>query len=87
MANPLFNAMNNQPPNQGGPFDIIRQYNSFRQDPFTFMLKAKGIQIPKEYLNDPEGAVRYLMSSGNLTQSDLQTVKDVANRMGINIPI
>lgn len=46
MPSPIFDAMNRQPaippspPNQG-KLDLIKQYNSFRQDPFTFMLQQQ----------------------------------------------
>ena len=86
MPSPIFNAMNNgQAPNQGGPFDLVRQYNNFRQDPFTFMLRTKGIDIPKEYANDPKGAVQYLLNNGQMTNQQLDYLKSMARQM--NIPI
>lgn len=82
MANPLFNAMNNQRPQN---FDLIQQYNNFRHDPFTFMLRTKGIDIPKEYHNDPQGAVQYLLNSGQMSPEQLNYMKELAQRMGVPI--
>lgn len=81
MASPIFEAMNNNQPKDN--FDVIRQFNTFRQDPFNFMLRNKGINIPKEYRNDPQGAVQYLLNSGQMTDEQLEYLKHVAYRMGI----
>ena len=83
MANPIYDATNNKPQN----YNIIQQYNSFRNDPFTFLLRTKGIDIPREYRNDPQAAVQYLMNTGNLTQKDIDMIKNLANRMGVQIPV
>lgn len=84
MANPIFDAMNNNQNNQS-QLDIVRQFGAFRQDPFEFMLQRKGINIPKEYRNDPHGAVQYLLNSGQMTDEQLTYLKNVAWRMGIPI--
>lgn len=81
MASPIFEAMNSNQPKDN--FDVIRQFNTFRQDPFNFMLRNKGINIPKEYRNDPQGAVQYLLNSGQMTDEQLEYLKHVAYRMGI----
>lgn len=81
MPSPIFDAMNSRPPQ----LDIIQQYNSFRQDPFTFLLKTKGIDIPQQYRNDPQGAVTYLLNSGQMSQEQLAYIKSMAQRYGFNI--
>ena len=85
MASPIFNAMNSQQQAPNGQMDVVRQFNSFRQDPFAFMLQRKGIKIPQEYQNDPEGAVRYLLNNGQMTQDQLNFLKGIARKM--NIPL
>lgn len=85
MASPIYDAMQNNSipqPNQG-KLDLIKQYNSFRQDPFTFMLQNRGINIPNEYRNDPKGAVNYLINNGQMTNEQLSFMKDLAQRMGV----
>lgn len=80
MASPIFEAMNK--PNQG-KLDIIRQYNTFRQNPINFMLQNKGISILQEYQNDPKGAIQYLINSGQMTEEQLAYLKGMAQKMGM----
>ena len=81
--NSLYQSLNPNP--QPGKMDLIKQYNSFRQSPFDFMMRNKGIDIPKEYRNNPEAAVQYLMNSGKMTQQQLDYILSTARRMGIQI--
>lgn len=84
MPSPIFDAMNVRGP-QPRSMNLIQQYNNFRQDPFMFMLQNKGIQIPEEYRNNPQGAVNYLMQSGQMTPEQLEYIKSTARRMGLQI--
>jgi hypothetical protein len=43
------------------------QYGQFQQNPMQF-LAQKGLNIPQQYQNDPNGAIQYLMNNGQLTQ-------------------
>lgn len=61
----------------------IQAYNQFRQDPFTFVLQNRGINIPLEYRNNPEGAVKFLVNSGQLSQDQLNFLTTYAKNMGI----
>lgn len=79
--NPIFEATNNQNPKS--PNDIVRQFGSFKQDPFGFMMKRKGINIPSEYRNDPQAAVQYLLNSGQMSQEQLTYIQNVAQNMRI----
>ena len=72
--NPIFEATNNQNPKS--PNDIVRQFGSFKQDPFGFMMKRKGINIP-------QAAVQYLLNSGQMSQEQLTYIQNVAHNMGI----
>jgi hypothetical protein len=65
--------------------NIIQQYNQFKQDPFMFMLQNRGINVPQEYRNNPQGAVNYLLQSGQMTQDQLDYIKSMAQRMGLQI--
>lgn len=84
MANPIYEATNEQHKNNANSKDIIRQFGSFKQDPFGFMMKRKGINIPIEYRNNPQEAVQYLINSGQMSPEQLEYIKSVAQRMGIS---
>ena len=86
MASPIYDAMNqnNEPRPVNGNFDMVKQFGSFKQDPFGFMMKRRGINIPSEYRNDPQAAVQYLLNSGQMTQEQLTYIQNVARNMGIN---
>lgn len=87
MPSPIYDTMNNRqipPPNQS-KLNLIAQYNSFAQDPFTFMLQQRGIDIPKEYRNNPKGAVEYLVNSGKMSNEQLNYMKELARSMGVQL--
>ena len=89
MPSPIFNAMQQgqqgqqRPQNRG--FDMVESYNRFKQNPIAFIGQMRGIDIPLEYRNDPQQVVQYLMNSGKLTQSDVDAMKQMAQRMGLNL--
>ena len=58
--NPLFNQLQGNA--QGG---IMQQFNQFRQNPFQFLMQRR-LNIPQQYMNDPKGAVEYLMQNGQM---------------------
>lgn len=84
MPSPIFDAMNVRGP-QPRSMNLIQQYNQFKQDPFMFMLQNRGINVPQEYRNNPQGAVNYLLQSGQMTQDQLDYIKSMAQRMGLQI--
>lgn len=59
-------------------------YNQFRQNPLQFLLQRK-INIPQEYANNPQGAVQYLMSTGQMSQNTFENLRSKAAQMGINL--
>ena len=72
--NPLFNELN-------GPQSIIGQFESFMTNPFEFLIQRK-INVPEEYRNNPQGAVNYLIASGQMDQQTLNNLRVRANQMG-----
>ena len=74
MANPLFNEQM-----QNG---TMNQFNSFMQNPFQFLTQRK-INIPQQFMNDPRGAVNYLLQNGQMSQEQLNSLMQKAQRMGI----
>ena len=74
MANPLFNEQM-----QNG---MMNQFNSFMQNPFQY-LTQKRINIPQQFMNDPHGAVNYLLQNGQMSQEQLNSLMQRAQQMGI----
>lgn len=47
--------------------DLFGAYTQLVQNPNQFLQRYN---IPQEYLNNPQGAIQYLMNSGKITQAD-----------------
>lgn len=77
--NPLFNQLQGNP--SGG---IMQQFNLFRQNPFQFLMQRR-LNIPQQYMNDPKGAVEYLMQNGQMSQQQFQQFSQMANQMGLKL--
>ncbi len=76
MANPLYNEQMNK--------GFMNQFNAFKQNPMQFLMRSK-INIPQEYANDPHGAVQYMLNNGQMTQQQLNSLTQMAQRMGIKL--
>ena len=79
MANQLFQEMttkNNNP--------VMSQFNSFVQNPIQFLLQ-RNINVPQQYMNDPQGAVQYLLNNGTMSQDTFNSIRNMATRMGIKV--
>lgn len=76
MPNPLQGLMG------GGQPNIMGAFNQFKSNPMQFLMQRK-INIPQQYQNDPQGAVQYLMNSGQLTQDGFNKLSNIAQQMGL----
>lgn len=74
MANPLYNEQAQK--------GTMGQFNSFMQNPLQYLAQRK-INIPQEYMNDPHGAVEYLLNNGQMSQEQLNSLMKRAQQMGI----
>lgn len=63
---------------------ITNQFNTFMQNPFQFLLQRK-INIPQEYANNPQGAIQYLMNTGQMSQQTFENLRSRATQMGITL--
>ena len=63
---------------------IYDQMNILRRNPIQFLLQHR-MSIPPEYMNDPEGAIRYMVNSGQVSQAQVESAKEYAKRLGVNI--
>lgn len=86
MPSPIFNAMQEQKPQNRG-MELVQKYNQFRQNPIAFIGQMRGVNIPMEYRDDPQKVVQYLMNSGKMTQNDIEAMKNMAQKMGIEITL
>jgi len=76
MANPLFNEqMNNS---------FMQKFNIFKQNPMQFLANSK-INVPQQFANDPHGAVQYMLNNGQMTQEQLNSLTQMAQKMGIKL--
>ena len=66
------------------PMTMNQQAMLFRQNPLQFLLQRR-INIPNEYANNPQGAVQYLMNTGQMSQEDFEGLRNRASQMGFNI--
>lgn len=66
MANPLFT-------NQ-----LMSQFQQFKSNPMSFLLQ-RNVNIPQQYLNNPEDAVKYLMNNGQMSQEQYNQISQIAN--------
>jgi hypothetical protein len=70
MANPLFT-------NQ-----LMTQFNQFKSNPMSFLLQ-RNVNIPQQYLNNPEEAVKYLMNNGQMSQEQYNRINQIAQSLGL----
>ena len=70
MPNPLFQ-------NQ-----LISQFQAFKSNPMSFLIQ-RNVNIPKQYMNNPEEAVKYLMNNGQMSQEQYNRLNQMASRFGL----
>ena len=67
MANPLFQ-------NQ-----LFSQFQQFKSNPIAF-LTQRNVNIPQQYLNSPEEAVKYLLNNGQMSQEQYNQISQIASQ-------
>lgn len=67
-----------------GQNPMMSQFNAFKQNPMQFLVQ-RGINIPQQYMNDPQGAIQYLLNNGKLSQQRLNQLTQMANQLGITL--
>ena len=76
MANKLYEEQMNQ--------GMMSQFNVFMRNPLQFLMQRQ-INVPPQYANDPQGAVQYLLSSGQMSQETYQRLRSQAEQMGVKM--
>ena len=76
MPNNLYNSTQNN--------NLQSEFNRFQQNPFQF-LTERNINIPQEYLSNPQSAIQYLMNSGQINQQGINQIIQKARMFGFKI--
>jgi len=58
----------------------LNEFQSFMSNPMQFMAQRK-LNIPQQYMNDPNGAIQYLMNSGKITQDQYNKAVNMSNQL------
>jgi cell fate (sporulation/competence/biofilm development) regulator YlbF (YheA/YmcA/DUF963 family) len=58
-------------------------FQQFMGNPIQFMASKK-INIPQEYMNNPDDAIQYLMNTGKITQQDYNKANQLAKQIQNN---
>ena len=76
MANPLFNEQMNR--------GMMSQFQLFKKNPVQFLLQRQ-INIPPQFMNDPKGAVQYMLKNGIMSSEQLSNLQTMAQQFGANL--
>lgn len=57
-----------------------QSFQAFRKDPMQYLISKK-LNIPSEFQNDYQGAVQYLLNTGQMSQDQLNQLLNVAKQI------
>ena len=60
----------------------MNQFQQFKSNPMSFLLQ-RNVNIPQQYMNNPEAAVKYLMNNGQMSQEQYNQLSQMASKLGI----
>ena len=61
------------------PAMMMGQFQTFMQNPVAFLAQRR-LNIPQQLQNDPQGAIQYLMNSGQMTQDQYNQLRQMAQQ-------
>lgn len=61
------------------PMMLMSEFAKFRTNPGQY-LAARGMNIPQEYMANPQAAANYLMQQRNMSQQDINTLMQTAGQ-------
>ena len=61
------------------PMEIMNMANTLRQNPMQFLQK-RGFNVPMSVANDPNQIIQYLMNSGQVSQSQYDNARQMAQQ-------
>lgn len=59
---------------------LMNGFRGFMQNPTQAMLQNK-FGIPQQFMNDPNGAIQYLLNSGKISQAQYNQIKQMADQL------
>lgn len=59
---------------------VLSQFKGFMNNPTAFIMQRK-LNIPQQYMNNPNDAIQYLMNTGKLTQEQYNWAVNQAKQM------
>lgn len=62
---------------------MLGQFKGFMANPMQFMVQRK-LNIPQQYMNDPQAAIQYLMNTGAINQQQYDWAVKQANMIQKN---
>ena len=62
---------------------ILSEFQSFKTNPMAFLTQRK-VNIPQQYANNPEAAVKYLLDNGMMSQEQFNQINQMANNLNLN---
>lgn len=60
--------------------NMFQNFMNFMQNPTQFIIKSN-LNIPKQYLNNPNDAIQYLLNSGRISQDQYNKAVQQANSL------
>ena len=86
MPNPFFNAMGmgQQGASRIAQFgNIMQMLPAFKANPIGFLLKQK-LNVPSEIVNDPNAILQHLLSTGQISQNQLNAAYQEIQNGGLS---
>lgn len=90
MSNPIFNALFGQrvmpqsgPQMNSGQENIFQMAQKFKSNPLGFLLE-KRMNIPANISNDPNAVLNYLLSTRQISQSQIDMARQQMTQYGFN---
>ena len=83
MPNPFFNAMGMGQQVNNGFGNIMQMLPAFKANPLGFILKQK-LNVPSEIINDPNAILQHLLSTGQVSQDQINAAYQQIQNGGIN---
>lgn len=73
--NPLFTVMNGQP-------NMMQAVQQLKQNPMQMLLQ-KRLNVPGNLMNNPSAILQHLLSTGQVSQSQINAAYNAAQRLGL----
>lgn len=72
MGNPFFNAL-------GGGGGLMQMLQQLKSNPLQFLMRSR-LNIPQDIMNNPQAIMQHLLSTGQITQDQVNAAYQNAMR-------